>query len=41
MYVSNDHGPIAVDDLKPTFNKDFFDLKISEDTGADTPLPGK
>lgn len=29
-----------VDDLTPTFNKDYFTLKISEDIGMDTPLPG-
>ena len=30
-----------VDDLTPTFNEDYFSLKISEDIGMDTPLPGK
>ena len=30
-----------VDDLTPTFNKDHFSLRISEDIGMDTPLPGK
>ncbi|XP_051155276.1 cadherin-23-like isoform X2 [Leptopilina boulardi] len=29
-----------VDDLTPTFNKNYFSLKISEDIGMDTPLPG-
>lgn len=30
-----------VDDLVPVFNKDFFSIKISEDIGKDTPLPGR
>ncbi|XP_043475497.1 cadherin-23 [Leptopilina heterotoma] len=29
-----------VDDLTPTFNKNYFSLRISEDIGMDTPLPG-
>ncbi|KAL6429278.1 hypothetical protein ACFW04_008175 [Cataglyphis niger] len=29
-----------VDDLVPVFNEDYFSIKISEDTGKDTPLPG-
>lgn len=30
-----------VDDLAPVFNTDYFSIKISEDIGTDTPLPGK
>ncbi|XP_076162482.1 cadherin 74A [Ptiloglossa arizonensis] len=29
-----------VDDLVPVFNEKYFDIKISEDIGRDTPLPG-
>ncbi|XP_012288169.1 cadherin-87A [Orussus abietinus] len=29
-----------IDDLAPVFNEDYFSIKISEDTGSDTPLPG-
>lgn len=29
-----------VDDMEPSFNKDYFHIKISEDIGLDTPLPG-
>ncbi|XP_046625369.1 cadherin-23 isoform X1 [Neodiprion virginianus] len=29
-----------VDDLAPVFNSDSFSIKISEDIGMDTPLPG-
>lgn len=29
-----------VDDLAPVFNEDYFSIKISEDIGKDTPLPG-
>jgi len=29
-----------VDDLVPIFNEDYFSIKISEDIGKDTPLPG-
>ncbi|KAL0099048.1 hypothetical protein PUN28_020237 [Cardiocondyla obscurior] len=29
-----------VDDLVPVFNEDYFSVKISEDIGKDTPLPG-
>ncbi|XP_011505905.1 PREDICTED: cadherin-23 [Ceratosolen solmsi marchali] len=29
-----------VDDMTPKFNDDFFHLKISENIGTDTPLPG-
>lgn len=30
-----------VDDLVPAFNEDYFSIKISEDIGKDTPLPGR
>lgn len=30
-----------VDDMVPQFNEEFFNLKISEDIGTDTPLPGE
>lgn len=30
-----------VDDLVPVFNEYYFDIKISEDIGKDTPLPGR
>lgn len=30
-----------VDDLAPVFNENHFSLKISEDIGKDTPLPGE
>ncbi|XP_026826101.1 cadherin EGF LAG seven-pass G-type receptor 2 isoform X2 [Ooceraea biroi] len=29
-----------VDDLVPVFNEDYFSIRISEDIGKDTPLPG-
>lgn len=29
-----------MDDLVPVFNEEFFSIKISEDIGTDTPLPG-
>ncbi|XP_015601930.1 cadherin-23 [Cephus cinctus] len=29
-----------VDDLAPVFNEEYFSIKISEDIGLDTPLPG-
>lgn len=29
-----------VDDVVPRFNEDLFNLRISEDIGTDTPLPG-
>ncbi|KYQ51361.1 Cadherin-23 [Trachymyrmex zeteki] len=29
-----------VDDLEPVFNEDYFSIRISEDIGKDTPLPG-
>lgn len=31
---------IDVDDLSPMFNEDSFNIKIFEDIGMDTPLPG-
>lgn len=30
-----------VDDLVPIFNEKYFTIKISEDIGRDTPLPGE
>lgn len=30
-----------VDDLVPVFNEKYFRIKISEDIGRDTPLPGE
>lgn len=30
-----------IDDMVPQFNQDEFRLKISEDIGTDTPLPGR
>lgn len=30
-----------VDDLTPVFNDDYFAIKVSEDIGTDTPLPGE
>lgn len=30
-----------VDDLSPKFNEDSYNIKISEDIGIDTPLPGE
>lgn len=29
-----------VDDLVPVFNEDYFSIRLSEDIGKDTPLPG-